>query len=410
MAIHKLNAKVVESAKPQEKEYNLSDGGGLALRVKPNGSKFWIFNYTAPVTKKRKNMGLGSFPDVSLSKARERHKKYKALVVDNIDPIHQRQLDEKQTQELHLQTFEAVALMWFDKKKAEIKAKTAQAALTLLENHAFPAFGNEPISQLKAFQVIELLRPIEAKGNLETVKRVSQRINEVMVHAVNCGLIEANPLTNIRQAFQTPKKASMPSIGAERLPELMSALNRASIKLTTRCLIEWQLHTMTRPNEAATAKWQDIDFNAGVWIIPAEQMKKGIEQRIPLTPQTLTLLDVMKPISQHREYLFPADRDPRNHTNEQTANAALKRMGFKGELVAHGMRSLASTTLNAQGFDSDVIEAALAHIDGNEVRRAYNRTDYFERRKKMMYWWSEFIESAAQGSSSLAGYKGLKVM
>lgn len=410
MAIHKLNAKQVEAAKPEVKEYNLTDGGGLTLRIKPSGGKFWLYNYTAPVTKKRKNMGLGSYPDISLAKARERHKKYKALVLDNIDPIHQRQLDEKQAQEKHLQTFKAVALMWYEKKKTEIKPQTAQAALNLLSNHAFPAFGNEPISQLKAFQVIELVRPIEAKGSLETVKRLCQRINEVMVHAVNCGLIEANPLANIRQAFQSPKKTSMPSIEADRLPELMSALNRASIKLPTRCLIEWQLHTMTRPNEAATAKWQDIDFNTGVWVIPAEQMKKGIEQRIPLTPQTLALLDVMKPISQHREYVFPADREPRSHANVQTANAAIKRMGFKGELVAHGLRSLASTTLNAQGFDPDVIEAALAHVDTNEVRRAYNRTDYFERRKKMMCWWSEHIENAAQGSSSLAGIKGLKVV
>ena len=139
-------------------------------------------------------------------------------------------------------------------------------------------------------------------------------------------------------------------------------------------------------------------------------MKKGIEQRIPLTPQALALLDVMKPISQHREYVFPADRNPRSHANVQTANAAIKRMGFKGELVAHGLRSLASTTLNEQGFDPDVIESALAHVDTNEVRRAYNRTDYFERRKKMMFWWSEHIESAASGSSSLAGIKGLKVV
>lgn len=410
MAIHKLNAKQVEAAKPEAKEYNLTDGGGLTLRIKPSGGKFWLYNYTAPITKKRKNMGLGSYPDVSLKAARERHKKYKALVLDNIDPIHQRQLDLKQAQEVHLQTFKAVSLMWFEKKKTEIKPQTAEAALSLLSNHAFPAFGDEPISKLKAFQVIDLIRPIEAKGSLETVKRLCQRINEVMVHAVNCGLIEANPLANIRQAFQAPKKGSMPSIEADRLPELMGALNRASIKFTTRCLIEWQLHTMTRPNEAATARWQDIDFGAGVWIIPAEQMKKGKEHRIPLTQQTIALLDLMKPISQHREFVFPADRNPRSHVNVQTANAALKRMGFKGELVAHGLRSLASTTLNAQGFDSDVIEAALAHVDTNEVRRAYNRTDYFERRKVMMRWWSNFVESAAYGSSSLVGVKGLQVV
>ena len=164
MAIHNLKAKQVDSAKPKAKEYNLTDGGGLTLRIKPSGGKFWLYNYTAPITKKRKNMGLGSYPDISLKTARERHKKYKALVLENIDPIHQRQLDEKQAQETHLQTFKAVSLMWFEKKKTEIKPQTAQAALNLLTNHAFPAFGDEPISKLKAFQVIELVRPIEATG------------------------------------------------------------------------------------------------------------------------------------------------------------------------------------------------------------------------------------------------------
>jgi integrase len=179
----------------------------------------------------------------------------------------------------------------------------------------------------------------------------------------------------------------------------------ASIKRTTRCLIEWQLHTITRPSEAAGARWDEK-----VWIIPAERMKKRREHRIPLTEQMLDLLKVIKPISVHREYIFPSDRDPKKPCNSQTANMALKRMGFAGRLVSHGLRSLASTTLNEQSFDRDLVEAALAHVDDNQVRSAYNRTDYLERRRPMMSWWSEHIKEAAQGSLSVTGTKQFVVI
>ncbi len=137
--------------------------------------------------------------------------------------------------------------------------------------------------------------------------------------------------------------------------------------------------------------------------------EKKREHRIPLTDQTVALLEVMKPISQHREFVFPSDRNPLKSYNSQTANMALKRMGFEKRLVSHGFRSLASTTLNEQGFDSDLIEASLAHVDGNQVRSAYNRTDYFERRIPMMVWWSGHIEEAAQGSLSVTGARQLKI-
>jgi integrase len=160
---------------------------------------------------------------------------------------------------------------------------------------------------------------------------------------------------------------------------------------------------MTRPIEAATAKWEDINLMDKTWVIPAERMKMDKSHTIPLSPQMLSLLDLLKPISGHREYLFPSHRDPKSHANSQSVNMALKRMGFNGQLVSHGLRALASTTLNEKGtFDPDVIEAALAHVDKNEVRRAYNRAEYLERRREMMNWWSGHIEKSSICSTSLA--------
>jgi integrase len=152
-------------------------------------------------------------------------------------------------------------------------------------------------------------------------------------------------------------------------------------------------------------KWSEINFEKRLWIIPAERMKIGKEHHIPLTSQALVLLALIQPHSGHREYVFPSSRDPRQPANKESANMALKRMGFKGRLVAHGLRALASTTLNEQGFDHDVIEAALSHGDKDKIRAAYNRAMYLERRKVMMQWWSTHIEEAAMGNMSLANSK-----
>jgi len=145
---------------------------------------------------------------------------------------------------------------------------------------------------------------------------------------------------------------------------------------------------------ASGARWEEIDIEAAIWTIPKHRMKKRREHSVPLTAQTLAILNYIGPLSSHREYIFPADRNPRLHTNNATVNMALRRMVYQGKLVSHGLRSLASTTLNEQGFDADVVEAALAHVDSNSVRSAYNRAEYLERRRTLMEWWSQHIEMA----------------
>ncbi|BCK32167.1 Prophage integrase IntA [Vibrio cholerae] len=405
-----LSATEVKNAKAKEKEYYLVDGQGLKLRVLPSGSKQWLFNYYRPTNGKRANLNLGRFPDVSLVQARKASLNAKELIAQGIDPQDERNRQQQAHKEIHEHTFVNVAKDWFAIKQHDVTPDYALDIWRSLELHIFPHISDKPVKAITAPEIIELLKPIEAKGSLETVKRLTQRLNEVMNFATNCGLIQANPLTGIKAAFKKPKKENMAALTPAELPELMSAIANASIKRTTRCLLEWQLHTMTRPAEASGARWDEINWKEKVWTIPAERMKKRREHRIPLTEQMLALLEVMKPISGHRDFIFPSDRDPKKPCNSQTANMALKRMGFAGRLVSHGLRSLASTTLNEQGFDPDLVEAALAHVDDNQVRSAYNRTDYLERRKPMMSWWSGHIEEAAKGSLSVTGTRQLKII
>jgi len=405
-----LSDTEIKNAKPKDKVYNLADGKGLYLKIKPSGYKVWIFNYQKPFTKKRVADTLGEYPALTLAKARSKRNDYLTLLADSIDPIEYKLEQSRLNVEKNGHTLSVVARKWIKIKKSQVSNNHAGDILRSLDLHIFPKLGRLPIDKIRARNVIEVLEPIAAKGSLETVKRLTQRLNEIMVYAVNTDLISANPLSGVSKAFTAPKKNHMPTLKPDQLPELINSIANASIKRTTRCLIEWQLQTMTRPGEAAGTRWEEIDLEKGLWSIPAQRMKKRRPHTIPLTPQTLALLEIMKPISAHREHVFPADRNPRSHISEQTANMALRRMGYGGQLVAHGLRSLASTILNEHGFDPDVIEAALAHTDKNDVRAAYNRAEYLERRQTMMHWWSEHIDAAATGNLSLSGQKRFSVV
>lgn len=361
----------------------------------------WNFNYRDPVTKNRINMGLGTYPEFSLANARKKVIEARELLAQGIDPKVQRKAENEAKRAQTEHTVENVATAWFELKKHSVSPAYAEDIWRSLTLHVFPSLKTTPLAEITAPIIIKLLRPIEAKGSLETVKRLSQRLNEIMTYGVNCGLIFANPLSGIRAAFKKPQKENMPALPPEELPDLMLTIANASIKRITRCLIEWQLHTMTRPAEAAGTAWTEIDFEKRIWTIPKERMKKRRAHPIPLSDQMLALLETLKPYSGHREHVFPADRNPRKHANSQTANMALKRMGFQDRLVSHGLRSMASTILNEHGWDPELIEVALAHVDKDEVRSAYNRADYIERRRPMMTWWSEYIQKAATGNLSV---------
>lgn len=380
-------------AKALEKDLTLHDGDGLFLIVKTSGKKLWRFRYQRPATKQRTMMGLGAFPALSLADARGLRVDYLALLANGIDPQIQAEVAEEQQQIALDSIFSNVAANWFKLKSKSVTPDYAKDIWRSLEKDVFPAIGEVPVQQVKARTLVEALEPIKARGALETVRRLVQRINEIMIYAVNTGLIDANPASGVGMAFEKPKKQNMPTLRPEELPKLMRSLVMSNLSVPTRCLIEWQLLTLVRPSEASGARWVEIDFDAKLWRIPAERMKAKREHIVPLSPQALEILDVMKPVSAHREHVFPSRNDPKQPMNSQTANAALKRIGYGGKLVAHGLRSIASTAMNEKGFNPDVIEAALAHSDKNEVRRAYNRSDYLEHRKELMLWWGSFVKN-----------------
>lgn len=400
----------IKAAKPQDKDYQLYDGDGLTLLIKSSGSKLWQFRYYRPYTKQRTKQSFGAYPAVTLSDARKLRAESRSLLAKDIDPQEYQKDQIRNSQEAKTNTFQLVAERWWEVKKSTVTEDYGNDIWRSLERDVFPAIGDISVTDIKAHILVQAIQPVQARGALETVRRLCQRINEVMIYAQNTGLIDAVPSINIGKAFEKPKKKNMPSIPPDQLPKLMQTMRTASISLSTRCLFMWQLLTISRPAEAAEARWDEINFETKEWKIPATRMKMNREHTVPLSDAALAILELMKPLSGHSEFIFPSRIKPTQPMNSQTVNAALKRAGFGGVLVSHGLRSIASTALNEQGFPPDVIEAALAHVDKNEVRRAYNRSDYLEQRRPMMQWWADFIESADRGSILDGGIRGISLV
>lgn len=400
----------IKAAKPQDKDYQLYDGDGLTLLIKSSGSKLWQFRYYRPYTKQRTKQSFGAYPAVTLSDARKLRAESRSLLAKDIDPQEYQKDQIRNSQEAKTNTFQLVAERWWEVKKSTVTEDYGNDIWRSLERDVFPAIGDISVTDIKAHILVQAIQPVQARGALETVRRLCQRINEVMIYAQNTGLIDAVPSINIGKAFEKPKKKNMPSIPPDQLPKLMQTMRTASISLSTRCLFMWQLLTISRPAEAAEARWDEINFETKEWKIPAARMKMNREHTVPLSEAALAILELMKPLSGNREFIFPSRIKPTQPMNSQTVNAALKRAGFGGVLVSHGLRSIASTALNEQGFPPDVIEAALAHVDKNEVRRAYNRSDYLEQRRPMMQWWADFIEEANRGSIIEGGIRGISLV
>ncbi|PQZ11596.1 integrase domain-containing protein [Cronobacter sakazakii] len=386
-----LTNNEILKAKPREKDFTLHDGDGLFLLVKTTGKKLWRFRYQRPGSSSRTNLSLGSYPALTLATARQIRDQHLITLAQGMDPQQQQEQASEQRQIELDSIFSTVAANWFQIKSRSVTEDYAKDIWRSLDKDVFPAIGTIPVQEIKARTIVAALEPIKARGALETVRRLVQRINEIMIYAVNTGLIDANPASGVGMAFEKPKKQNMPTLRPEELPKLMRSLVMSNLSVSTRCLIEWQLLTLVRPSEASGARWVEIDLDAKLWTIPAERMKAKREHVVPLSPQALEILEVMRPISAHREHIFPSRNDPKHAMNSQTANAALKRIGYGGKLVAHGLRSIASTAMNEAGFNADVIEAALAHSDKNEVRKAYNRSTYLEQRKELMSWWGSRV-------------------
>lgn len=341
------------------------------------------------------NWAFAEYPGTDLDEARGKRIEFRRVVAEGQDP----QVMQRVAVTASQKTFAEIVAAWLSLKAKKVSDDYLIDVRRSLEMHVLPQMGAVPVSMVTAPLAIDTLRPLQAAGKFETLKRCCIRINEVMQHAVNTGAITSNNLTGIAAAFEAPEVQNQPTIPPGALPEFMVAVANASIARTTRNLILLQLHTMTRPGEAAAAKWVEVDFETKRWTIPAARMKKRLPHIVPLTDTVIALLKRQLEIAGNSEWVFPAARNKTTHTNVQTANMAIKRMGYKDQLVSHGLRSIAATAcIDIGQFDDALVDRCLAHVSGStDVTKsfsAYSKATYLDRRVEVMTWWSGYITQA----------------
>ncbi|MFC0180286.1 tyrosine-type recombinase/integrase [Thorsellia kenyensis] len=388
--IKPLTDTEIKQSKPKGSDITLFDGDGLELLIRVNGTKTWRFRYYAPLTKKRAVITIGQYPIISLKDARNKKIEFLEHLTNGEDP---RNSIEMQRTKKH--TLEKVTYDFFEiyKTKGHTE-KTLSRFIRNMELHILPHLKDVDIEKLSPQMVLPILTSLQAKGTIHNANRTAEQLNKIMEYAQNMGLIYANPLSKIKMMLMPDQTVNRVTLSPKELPILMDVIINGFINLQTKLVLEWQLLTMTRPKEAATAKWEYIDFENATWTIPASDMKMRKEHTVVLCKQALVVLEVMKFVSLSNIYVFPNRSDINKHMSKESGNSALKNNGLKGKIQAHGMRALASTILNEEGFDPDLIETALSHTDSNTVRAVYNRSQYIERRRVMMEWWGNHIESA----------------
>lgn len=381
----------IEKAKSSDKEYNLADGKGLYLRIKPTGLKIWLFNYYHPLTEKRTNLSIGRYPEISLAQAREARNEFLALLARKIDP---KAYYEQQKQEQQLskhRTFLAIAEQWKAKKQGEIELKTLVKYWRSLELHIFPFIGNYLIDEILPTVVIPPIKRVEERNTLDMAQRLCGYINEILNFAVNSGLIAFNPCLKIGKTFKRVSKQNNPRISSEELPDFIQSIEHAHIEPQTKNLIYFQMLTMTRPGEASGAEWGEIDFKTKLWTIPAERMKAREKHIVPLSKQAIAILQRQKEVTGQFKYVFTKYGNNNEPMNPSSANVAIKRMGYQGKQTAHGLRGLARTYLAEQNITHEHAEACLAHKTGGNVSLAYNHSTYLKQRKKIMQLWADYV-------------------
>ena len=393
-----LSDTEIKKSKEKEKVYKLSDGQGLYLVIKTNGTKFFRFDYE--IDGKRKSMSFGVYPDISLKEARIKRDESKQLIKNCIDPIR-----EKRNQDMV--TFKDITEKWLDIMKNEWKEVTYIKAKSVITNNTYPCIGGKNIKDIKRTDILDLIKIMETRGILESANRLLNYIERIYKYAVTYNLVEHNIIADIdkRNAIKKPQVTHFPAILKEPeikvlMKDIQSYGKTFRSDISTVYALQLAPFVFLRPYNLRNLTWDEIDLKKTLIKISGEKMKTGNDFIIPLSSQAIKIINKIKPYSYHRsDLVFPSPTSNLKPISENTLNQALMRLGYKGVMTAHGFRAMFSTIAHEKiaehGFHSDIIESCLAHIDSNKVKSAYNRDSkmkYFEEKKGLLQWWGKWLK------------------
>ena len=398
-----LSDVAARSAKPTEKTYRLFDSGGLYLEISPNGGKWWRWKYRC--NGKEKRISLGVYPETSLKAAREKRDESRRLLASGIDPSHLRKAQRFSSGQAN--SFEALSREWHSNFKSEWDPDHATRILRRLEENIFPWLGNRPISDVRAPELLTVLRRIQDRGALESAHRILQYCGRVFRYAIVTGRAERDVSADLKGALPRPQGKHLATIvDPLEIGELLRRIDQYEGQFVTKCALKLIPLLFVRAGEFRKAKWEEFDLEQAEWRIPAARMKMKDKHVVPLAGQALSILRELEPLTNRvspihsgfRPYVFPGSVSRERPMSENTILYALRRIGYaKGEMTGHGFRSMASTRLHELGWKHEAIERQLAHSEPNTVSAAYNFAEHLTERRKMMQAWADYLDDLRNG-------------
>lgn len=387
-----LTNLAIQAAKAVDKPLKLFDGRGLFLLVTPNGSKGWRFKYR--FHSKEKLISLGTYPEISLAEARGRLEECRRQVARGVDPSEFRKLHRSRNLEQAANSFEAVALEWLAKKASSWSAGHKSRLESMLKNDVLPLIGSQPVTDITARQVLQVIRKIEERGAVESAHRALSNCSQIMRYAVQTGRAERDPCVDLRGALPPVKTRHLAAIvKPQEIGALLSRLFEYRGSHVVRCALRIAPLVFVRPGELRRAKWTDIDFDLAEWRFLVT--KTNTEHIVPLARQTVEILRELQQFTSKSEFVFPGARSITKPMSENAVLAALRALDIpKEEMSGHGFRAMARTILEEElGFRPELIEHQLAHSVRDPLGRAYNRTTHLSERKRMMQEWADWLDA-----------------
>lgn len=389
-----LTDTAIKNIKAQDKAVKYFDAGGLFLFVPKTGKKLWRFRYF--FEGKEKLLSLGEYPYITLKLAREMREAAKGQLAIGIDPSNHKKAIKTAIISTQNNSFEIIAREWFNHNKHSWAEAHAKKILAMLEKNAFPLIGGKDMATLTAQELSTVLDHIEARGALETAHRLLQICSQISRYAiVKGGRAEYNIAENLKGSLKKVIKGNFASLKEpSAIGGLLLNIDSYEGSFIVKTALQIAPYVFVRPSELRQAPWSEFNLDEAEWRIPAERMKMKQVHIVPLAKQVVELLRGLQPFTEHTGLLFPSPRANTRPISDVTLLASLRRMGYsKEEMTVHGFRSMASTLLNEQGYNSDHIERQLAHGGGNRIRAVYNYAQYLPERKKMMQEWADYLDS-----------------
>jgi len=398
MAQKILSEIACKNAKPKTKVYYLNDGAGLRLRVRPDGSRTWVFRYS--LNGQDMSHGLGAYPQTSLQIARTKAFQAKAIATEGKNVSAIKRINKEQQIEKDVTTFELIAKEWLKHSKDGWSTSHYERNEGLIRRYLNPDLGKLPIDSISEALLLKVLRATYDNGQKESARRARVVAGQIFTFAKLTRRATHNVAKDLADNpyLKKPAVKHFRALPQNEVSNLIKELNKngatQKLDIRTQHALHLALLTGLRDSSIRGATWQEIDWDKAIWVVPAERMKSRREHKVPLPTQAIAALKKLQSLSSSKpeEFIFKG-AGKAGYMSENTMCRALKKMGLNTTL--HGLRSLITDVLNENEFHTDAIERQLDHVEGNKVRRAYLRSDFMDKRKQMMQWFADWCDAQA---------------